>query len=156
LDLAAGVKGYTAEVKGSKLVLGLPWYGERYLANFNEGQVDYGDVLPILNDSSVVKKLEYNDKAQSWVLHCHGACLAKTKSDKKGDTIWFDDARSLKPKYKLAKDNGLLGVGIWKADSLSYDDKYAAERAAMWDAIANWNAPAALSINPSDLPVVPE
>ena len=56
------------------------------------------------------------------------------------DTIWFDDARSLKPKYKLAKDHGLLGVGMWKADSLSYDDKYAAERSAMWGAIAKWNA----------------
>ncbi len=34
--------------------------------------------------------------------------------DKKGGSIWFDDAKTLPDKYKVARKSELRGVGIWK------------------------------------------
>ena len=34
--------------------------------------------------------------------------------------MWFDDVRSLALKYQMAKDKGMLGIGMWTADYLPY------------------------------------
>mmetsp|Transcript_32856 Transcript_32856/g.55777 ORF Transcript_32856/g.55777 Transcript_32856/m.55777 type:complete len:344 (+) Transcript_32856:2376-3407(+) len=142
-DILKGVEGYVKDVKKEKLVLGLPWYGQRYtevLLPFNQGQIDYKDVLEnVVNITGRVKKREMDKTAKSWVLHCHGACM----DGKKGEVIWYDDAETLKPKYQIAKDHGLLGVGMWAVDKLPIpngsDDPFKSEREAMWNAITNWN-----------------
>lgn len=138
-DVSDGVTQYLKQVPGSKLVLGLPWYGQRYtvvVLPFNEGQVDYKDVLRYQQESKI-KKLTLMDKDKSWKLECKGTCDPDGKN--KGGTVWFDDAETLAPKYQLARDNGLLGVGVWKIDSLPYDGSHDEERDAMWAALAAWN-----------------
>ena len=60
-DVSAGVKEYVAEVPGRKLVLGLPWYGQRYtrvVLPINEGQIDYKDVLTVEDTKGRVKSKE--------------------------------------------------------------------------------------------------
>jgi GH18 family chitinase len=49
-DLELGLTEYLKDVPSSKLVLGLPWYGNRYtdiIVPFNDGQIDYKDVLEV-------------------------------------------------------------------------------------------------------------
>ena len=49
-DLELGLTEYLKDVPSSKLVLGLPWYGNRYtdiIVPFNDGQIDYKDVLKV-------------------------------------------------------------------------------------------------------------
>ena len=53
--------------------------------------------------------------------------------------VWYDDPRSLAPKFRLAAELGLRGVGVWNLDLLEYSA--AAAPAArqqtrdMWDAL---------------------
>ena len=146
-DLTAGVKSYTALVDPKKLVLGLPWYGQRYtdiVVPWNMGQIDYYQVLQAMDTPGRVTKKEYDNAAQSWKITCKGQCSPERGG---GSVVWYDDATSLAPKYKLAADHGLLGVGMWSVDKLPVpqrgdsSDPHAAERKAMWAAIANWPSP---------------
>ena len=82
--------------------------------------------------------------SSSWKIDCKSRCVDDDKI--KGNVIWYDDAKSLKPKYNLARDNKLYGVGIWKIDNLPIpDDKgndpHQKERNDMWETLSNWNNP---------------
>merc|ERR1711971_36128 len=141
-DVKDGVKEYAQKISPDKLVLGLPWYGQRYtyvtLLPINEGQIDYQDVLKVIDNGKVKSKTKVQ-KDQSWKIACHGAC----EDGKKGGAIWYDDAETLAPKYKLASDNNLMGVGVWEVDKLPYDDdKHDKEVKAMWSALSDWKAAA--------------
>ena len=136
-DVQLGVKEYSQHVEASKLVLGLPWYGQRYTIVLglpvNDGQIKYADVLSVISDSKKLKdKPKIDSKSQSWVVNCKGACL----DGKKGGQLWYDDATTLAKKYAVAKNNGLRGVGCWKVDNLPSDDKFSGEVEAMWSAWA--------------------
>ena len=137
-DLSAGVSEYRDKVDGAKLVLGLPWYGQRYtrvVLPINEGQIDYKDVLAVMDTKGRVKSKTLDKDSQTWKITCNGACV----DGKKGGEIWIDDATTLAPKYELAKKNKLRGVGVWEADKLPTDGKHEDERKAMWAALAGWN-----------------
>merc|ERR1712113_263026 len=141
-DVKLGVAEYLKEVPADKLVLGLPWYGQRYTqvldVLINEGQIDLGDIWPFLYGDKQEKKKSHtfynNDKDDAWKLMCNGACL----DDKKGNVVWYDDEQSLAAKYKIAGDNGLFGVGIWTIDKLDYSGKYDKYVQKMWTALAAW------------------
>jgi spore germination protein YaaH len=138
-DVGAGVSEYLQQVKAEKLVLGLPWYGQRYtqvVLPINEGQIDYKDVLAVLDDKKRVKKKELDKDSQTWVITCNGACV----DGKKGGKIWIDDATTLKTKYALAAENTLRGVGVWEITKLDYSGKHNDTRDAMWTALAAWDA----------------
>jgi len=137
-EIEAGVKEYKAKVSGDKLVLGLPWYGIRYtrvVFPFNEGEIHYDDVLSVIDTPGRVKHKTLDKESQTWKIVCDGQCLKGAK----GDEIWFDDATTLKPKYKVADDNDLLGVGVFEISDLPLSDDHAQERQDMWNAIANWH-----------------
>ena len=60
-SLTAGVEEYLEQVPADKLVLGLPWYGQRYTqiaAPINEGQIDYKDVLAAFDRGIVSNVME--------------------------------------------------------------------------------------------------
>jgi len=140
-DLKSGVQDYLKEVPADKLVLGLPWYGQRYTQvlgfPINQGQVDIRDIWPILYGDKTSKKKSHtfydNDKDYAWKLMCNGQCLDK----KKGNVIWYDDEKSLAKKYGVAHDNNLMGVGVWEVDKLDYSGKYDKYVKKMWDALGS-------------------
>lgn len=143
-DLKDGVTSYLKDVSGDKLVLGLPWYGQLYqviVVPWNMGQIAYKDVLAITNQKHKVKSLSYDDGSQSWKLECNGPCTDKHK----GNVIWYDDAKSLTPKYALARDNDLLGVGCWEMSNIPVPDDGTGEdpnkkqRDEMMNAFVMWN-----------------
>lgn len=135
-DLTLGVTEYLKTVKGKKLVLGLPWYGQRYSriagVPWNMGQIKYGDVLKVLDSGRVRGKPELDDKADSWKITCSGAC----QDGQKGGEVWYDDATTLAKKYALAVEKDLAGLGCWEVDNLPYDGSHHTEVEAMWDAFA--------------------
>jgi glucosylceramidase len=142
-DLKLGLSEYLKVVDPSKLVLGLPWYGQHYfdlVVPINVGQVDYKDVLKAMDTKNLIKTKTIDQDSQSWVLKCNSNCI---EGQKFGKTVWFDDATTLTPKYQLASDNNLLGVGMWSVDKLPIpeadgSDPHKNERDAMWTAISNW------------------
>ena len=141
-ELTAGVVEYQRVVPVSKLVLGLPWYGQRYVqlgVPINYGQIDYKEVLAAF-DAGLVTNRQFDKNALSWKIDCRGSCLP----GKKGSTVWYDDATTLAPKFRLAGQHGLRGVGMWKVDDLptaaaNGSDPHADERHAMWAAIRGWD-----------------
>jgi spore germination protein YaaH len=141
-DLKAGVKDYLDKVSADKLLLGLPWYGQRYTqvagVLFNQGQVDYEEVEAILYGDKQDRKKSHtlydNDKDMAWKLICNGACI----DGKKGGVIWYDDETTLAPKYQLAADNDLYGVGVWQLNSLDHSGKYDKQMNKMWDALRSY------------------
>ena len=143
-EVKLGLSEYLKVVDSSKLVLGLPWYGQHYMdivVPINMGQVSYKDILNIMDQKHLVSKVYLDTDSQSWVLKCTSNCFPGHKG---GNTIWFDDATTLKPKFQLAKDNQLLGVGMWSMDKLPLpkangSDPHKAEREAMWAAISRWD-----------------
>ena len=87
-------------------------------------------------------KHEKDADSLTWKIDCSSGCI-----DKGGgigtSSAWYDDAETLGPKFALAGTKGLRGVGMWKADDLPTpaadgSDPHAAERRAMWAAIAAW------------------
>jgi len=144
-DLSLGLHSYIQLVPPEKLVLGLPWYGQRYnkvIVPINEGQINYASVLQAFDTPGLVTEKRYDNSSQSWVVTCKSACDQSNPSNK-GDIVWYDDAISLAPKYALARNNNLLGVGMWSVEKLPLpgiggEDPHKVERNAMWDAISSW------------------
>ena len=144
-SITAGVNEYLQlPVAADKLVLGLPWYGQKYrevLAPINDGQIDYKDVLRAFDWGIVTKKVKDQDSL-SWKIDCSSGC--KDRGSGLGiSSVWYDDAETLRPKFALAGQKALRGVGMWRVDSLPVpaadgSDPHAAEREAMWAAIKAW------------------
>ena len=52
------------------------------------------------------------------------------------NTIWFDDPTSLKPKYEIATNHQLKGVGVYQATDVDYLQNERTENADnMWNAL---------------------
>ena len=86
---------------------------DKIIAPINEGQIDYKDVLGAFDAGIVTKRVKDAD-ALSWKIDCSQPCL----KGKGGRTVWYDDAETLAPKFRLAGEHGLRGVGMWKVDDL--------------------------------------
>ena len=68
------------------------------------------------------------------MIDCSSDCLP----GKKGKKVWYDDAETLTPKFALAGQHGLRGVGIFSVSKLPTNDTHAKEREAMWAAVRGW------------------
>jgi len=149
-SLTAGVEEYLkAGVDAAKLVLGLPWYGQRYtqvVAPINEGQVTYADVVKAF-DQGRVKETSHDKDSLSKIIKCDGDCV----HDKSGSKVWYDDAETLGPKFGLAGQYDLRGVGIWEVTNLPTEDEHSDLREAMWAAVKEWSHVKAASPNASAL-----
>ena len=137
-----GVRQYLARgVPAASLYLGLPWYGLKYetVAHvpFFTGQIDLVDVLAAVESAGATGTVQLDEESSTWIFDCGGRCSRwSDKIDDRSDTIWFDDATSLAPKYALANKYGLAGVGMWEATKVTYDpDAHSREADAMWDAL---------------------
>lgn len=136
-SLEKDVADYLKLVPAKKLTLGLPWYGQRYKyilgVPFNYGQIDYKDVLKAFDEKRVTKKT-FEEDDQSWKIDCKHDCM----HDNTGNVVWFDDVKTLTPKYALARSQDLRGIGMWSASKLDYSGAHTQEVTEMWSAISNW------------------
>jgi di-N-acetylchitobiase len=136
-------------VPAKKLVLATPWYGYSY--ECAEGTPDTADVCQIaerpwrgINCSDAVgTQFSHRDVMQ--ILDSKANCtevrwddnlLAPYFNYRTNGTVnqvWFDNPRSLALKYRLAKELGLAGVGVWTFGEVApLPDMHAR---GMWDAL---------------------
>mmetsp|Transcript_26894 Transcript_26894/g.50268 ORF Transcript_26894/g.50268 Transcript_26894/m.50268 type:complete len:334 (-) Transcript_26894:229-1230(-) len=114
-----GIESYIGlGVAASKLYLGLPWYGLKYeyIAGvpFFTGQIQYKDILQLM-DTHQRGWITSDESSKTKIFHCVGRCFPDDERDKTTE-VWFDDAQTLEPKYALAGEFQLKGVGMWEAD----------------------------------------
>ena len=43
-----------------------------------------------------------------------GKCNSSSPVGGAANEVWFDDAKSLAPKYAVAESNNLRGIGVWE------------------------------------------
>ncbi|KAE8888760.1 hypothetical protein PF005_g1898 [Phytophthora fragariae] len=142
------------DIAPDKLVLGVPWYGYDYpcleqqdatddasrcqiwpvpffgapCSDAAGGQIDYADVRRLVKGHGLVEQWDPTTETPFvW--------YAKEGSLSRRSQIWFDNPRSLRAKYRLVRDLGLRGVGMWNADTLDYSGADNDTR-LMWSSLA--------------------
>uniref|UniRef100_K3WX45 GH18 domain-containing protein n=1 Tax=Globisporangium ultimum (strain ATCC 200006 / CBS 805.95 / DAOM BR144) TaxID=431595 RepID=K3WX45_GLOUD len=157
------ILGYGIDPK--KLVLGVPWYGYKYTCEqYSEvasvcglrpvpffgapcsdaagEQMDFGAIMKVVDEQQLA--VQWDAMSQTPFVEVPGSAAAPGNSSGRGNTgavqqIWFDDPRSLRLKYELVRELGLLGAGMWNADTLDYSGPRAHETRTMWAALASIN-----------------
>lgn len=139
-DISTAIEDFLAVMPAEKLILGTPWYGlnfEVYEPTFKAETVSwyYWGRQGVIQTYNNVKELVHPNRID--------ATAFKTGWDDVGQVGWqayytpstgtwrmvyMDDPRSLGAKYDLAKEKGLLGVGIWAIG-------FEGDSTEMWDVI---------------------
>ena len=97
-------------VPKSKISLGISTYGWLWNTDTKTRvkSVGYDKVIE-LEVNKLYKKKGYDSTAQmAWITYSEGEGV-----NKKNYKIWYEDVRSFKIKYALAKSHGLHGVSVW-------------------------------------------
>ena len=124
-DISTAIDDFLTVMPAHKLILGTPWYGlnfEVYEPSFKAETVSWY----YLGRQGIIQT--YNNVKEHVHPNRSDATAYKTGWDDVGQVGWkayympatdtwrmvyMDDPRSLGAKYDLAKEKGLLGVGIW-------------------------------------------
>lgn len=99
------------EFRPNQLYLGIPNYGYDWTLPFREGKrarsVSNVEAVRLAWERRAA--IRYDEQAQApWFRYV---------DDRGGEhEVWFEDARSIQAKLKLAFDYGLYGVGVWNLD----------------------------------------
>ena len=132
-DIETMLKDYLAIVPPNKLLLGVPYYGYNWIVGEDEKYAEridgndnigfsqsqsYEAIMDVLID--IKPKVMWDDLGQ---VPYFSYISAETGQQRQ---VFFENQRSLAVKYKLVKNNGLMGVGIW---ALGYDGGYT----ELWD-----------------------
>jgi spore germination protein YaaH len=139
-DLADTVRAYTARVPGSRIILGLPWYGRAWstvsdqVNARNQSGTQYGASTSVTYRNVVPLVSQYgrrwDTREQSpWIAYRRENCTTTYGCVTSWRQVYYDDAQSLKLRYDLVNSYGLRGAGIW---ALGYDGG----RTEMWSALA--------------------
>ena len=101
-------------------------------------------------------QVRIDPKATPWLINAHSlrACMRMDRVSNwnsggvelvpRAVQVWYDDPRSLTPKFRLAAELGLRGVGVWNLDLLDYSAAAAPgtrqQTRDMWDALKAFTA----------------
>lgn len=100
--------GYAKSLKISpeKIYLGVPLYGYDWNKDNDEGAagLTYVDVLNLAKKQSVKESWDKKSKSPYFTY----------EEDGDNHEVWFENARSVSEKIKLAKDAGLAGITFWR------------------------------------------
>ncbi|MEZ6255768.1 MAG: glycosyl hydrolase family 18 protein [Patescibacteria group bacterium] len=126
-DIRTMLRDYLATIPPTKLILGVPYYGNNYLVEsaspmsrriegndaigYSETQT-YADITNLLRQVSV--NVLWDDIALTPYFNYNSLESGLLRQ------VYFENAKSLSHKYDLAVNNNLAGVGIW---ALGYDGK---------------------------------
>lgn len=143
----AGVESFLKKnISASKLVMGVPWYGDVYQcvslhgddcmiepSGKGFGQWGYNRIMNVLE--TVPDRYRWNDTS----LTPYFTYTEKTTNISR--IIQYDNPRSLSLKYQLAAKMGIRGVGMFLIDVLDYSNtaRGAAQRKAMFDPLPGRN-----------------
>jgi chitinase len=124
-DINSMLKDFLTQIAPNKLILGVPYYGynwvvenEEKYAIRKEGSDEIGYSVSQIYDKIMEDVTDLNinvmwDEVSQEPYYTY--ISPETRSSRQ---VFFENAQSLGVKYKLAKNFGLAGVGIW---ALGYD-----------------------------------
>eukprot|EP00041_Stephanoeca_diplocostata_P042407 m.10871 g.10871 ORF g.10871 m.10871 type:complete len:481 (+) comp7992_c0_seq1:260-1702(+) len=139
--VSAGVDCYARlGVPAGKLVLAFPWYGYDYTCAAGSTldtcrvvqarQIGYPEVQKLLTTPSVVQQWLPNTSTPYFGYYIVNGTLVAIDAPATGrgmatgvlHRVEYDDPRSLRLKYALARNVSARGVGMWTASTLNYSD----------------------------------
>lgn len=110
LDKVRQVVDYAkTQIPSDKLFMGIPNYGYDWLLPYVQGQSraqSIGNVQAVDLARQVRAKLDYDETSQAPYYHYYDKNKAQHE-------VWFEDAKSIEAKLRLARQNGLYGVSYW-------------------------------------------
>ena len=128
-DIQTMLKDYLTVAPPNKFILGVPYYGYNWVVVENEpyatriagnDAIGYSQSQPysFIMDTILENnpKILWDDLAQVPYFTYISPSTGSLRS------VYFENADSLRTKYRLAKNSNMLGVGIW---ALGYDGGYA-------------------------------
>jgi spore germination protein YaaH/flagellar hook assembly protein FlgD len=128
-DLTDTVRAYTARVKPSRVILGLPWYGRAWSTTSDDVQattqsgakygystaVNYESVTDLVRDHG----RRWDPVEQSpYVVYRRENCTSTYGCVTSWRQVYYDDGASLKLRLGMVNEYGLRGAGMW---ALGYD-----------------------------------
>jgi spore germination protein YaaH/flagellar hook assembly protein FlgD len=128
-DLADTVRAYKARVPGSRIILGVPWYGRAWSTATSSPRsrtisgLKYGYSTPVNYENVLAFAAKYGRRwdpveQSPYVVYRRRHCTSSYGCVTSWRQIWYDDAASLRRRYQLVNDYGLRGAGMW---ALGYD-----------------------------------
>ena len=128
-DLADTVRAYKARVPGSRIILGLPWYGRAWSTATSSPRsrtlsgLKYGYSTPVNYENVLAYAARHGRRwdpveQSPYVVYRRQNCTSTYGCVTSWRQIWYDDAASLRRRYELVNDYGLRGAGMW---ALGYD-----------------------------------
>jgi spore germination protein YaaH/flagellar hook assembly protein FlgD len=123
-DLADTVRAYKRRVPGSRLILGIPWYGRAWSTatssprsrTLTGAKYGYSAAVTYENAIDYAKKhgRKWDGVEQSpYVVYRRRNCTNKYGCVTSWRQIWYEDAASLKRRYALVNEYDLRGAGMW-------------------------------------------
>lgn len=125
--ITSATRGYDAVVKNSpeKLILGLPYYGNRWSA---KSGLEHDSVISHINSPRFnIAEAEAAAYGKKWAADHQTPWYAYNEAGV-WKQVWYDDSVSLGAKYDLVKSKNLKGTGMW---ALGYD----ADRPELWETL---------------------
>jgi len=127
-DIETMLKDYLAVVPPNKLLLGVPYYGYNWVVGKDEKyaeRINGNDAIGYSQSQSyeAIMDVIINIKPRILWDDLGQVPYFSYISEETGQLrqVFYEDQKSLAVKYKLIKNNGLMGVGIW---ALGYDGGY--------------------------------
>ena len=114
IDRVRQVLDYAVSVMpAGKLLMGVPNYGYDWTLPFVQGSA----ARPVTNVSAVTlagsvgADIQFDETAQAPFFRYY-------ESTGREHEVWFEDARSLRAKYRLVSEYGLAGISFWNLNRL--------------------------------------
>ena len=127
-DIKTMLNDYIKNVPASKLILGVPYYGYNWVVNsqepnakrivgddligFSQSQY-YSDIIDLALDYKIEPK--WDEVGQNPFFNYISNSTGSMRQ------VYYENPKSIKIKYAMAKERNLKGVGIW---ALGYDKGY--------------------------------
>jgi len=127
-NISTMLKDYLARVSGSKIILGVPYYGYNWVVNSRNpyaeripgddyigysGSQAYADIMGTILEYG--PRIYWDNVAQVPYFTYTSTATGSTRQ------TYYENEESLRAKYRLAKKSQLAGIGIW---ALGYDGGY--------------------------------
>lgn len=110
IDQVRKVLNYAVSViPRKKIMMGIPLYGYDWTLPYVPG----GKFAEAIGNQQAIDRAVTENAAISYDVKSQSPHYEYTGRDRKRHVVWFEDARSVQAKYRLAASYGLRGVSYW-------------------------------------------